>query len=199
MSGTQLVFGTAFAHDGLVPIIATEYAGLSEAQTGLVYAVASVALVVTSPVFGWLADRASSGLVLSIRGAANALSSVVYIVAPTFAGVMSAKTLDDVGKAAYRPAWGALMARVSAFDRRTRARTISFMTVGEDLGSIVAPVLAGFLWTTWGISVAMGGRMLLALVTEAYALAVARPRVQAPPGAGRRFEVEAAGRERWEA
>jgi MFS family permease len=187
-----LIRATADMLDGLLPIIAIEYAGLTEAQTGLIYAVASVVLVVSSPVFGWLADNVSQGLVLSVRGAANALSSVVYIVAPNFAGVMGAKTLDDLGKAAYRPAWGALMARVSAFDRRSRARTMSFMTVGEDLGSILAPVLAGFLWSTWGITVAMGGRVVLALVTETYALAVARPKVDARQ-APRRLEVEAAG------
>jgi MFS family permease len=174
-----LIRATADMLDGLLPIIAVEYAGLTQAQTALVYTVASVTLVVSSPVFGWLADNVSQGLVLSVRGATNALSSVLYILAPTFGGVMGAKTLDDLGKAAYRPAWGALMARLSAIDRRSRARTMSFLTVGEDLGSILAPLLAGFLWSTWGLTVAMGGRVLLALLTEAYALAVARPKVDA--------------------
>jgi hypothetical protein len=44
--------------------------------------------------------------------------------------------------------------------------------VGEDLGSILAPVLAGVLWSTWGIGVAMTARIGLALVTEAYAVVV---------------------------
>ncbi|HEV8304911.1 MAG TPA: MFS transporter [Gemmatimonadales bacterium] len=167
-----LIRATADMLDGLVPIIAIEYAGLTEAQTGLVYTVASIVLVVASPVFGWLADRVGNRLVLSIRGAANALSSALYLVAPGFAGVLAAKAMDDLGKAAYRPAWGALMARLSSFDRRTRARTISFLTVGEDLGSILAPVLAGVLWSTWGIGVAMTARIGLALVTEAYAVVV---------------------------
>jgi MFS family permease len=169
-----LIRATADMLDGLVPIIAIEYAGLTEAQTGLVYTVASIVLVVASPVFGWLADRVSNRLVLSIRGAANALSSTLYLVAPGFSGILAAKAMDDLGKAAYRPAWGALMARVSSFDRRTRARTISFLTVGEDLGSILAPLLAGFLWSTWGIGVAMTARIGLALLTEAYAVIVAR-------------------------
>src|SRR5205823_12847670 len=151
------------------------YAGLTTAQTGFIYTIASVVLIVSSPIFGWLADHVSEGLVLSIRAAANALSSLVYIVAPNLGGVLGAKTLDDLGKAAYQPAWGALMAHVSSFDRRNRARTISFMTVGEDLGSIIAPVFAGFLWTTWGLGAAMGARVALALVTELYAFVVARP------------------------
>lgn len=170
-----LINATADMLDGLVPIVATEYAGLSTAQTGLIYTIASVVLVVSGPVFGWLADRGRASLVLPIRGAANALSAIVYVFAPSFGGVMSAKALDDLGKAAYQPAWGALMAHVSSFDRRNRARTISFLTVGEDLGSVIAPVFAGLLWTTWGLAAAMGARVVLALVTELYAFVVARP------------------------
>ena len=170
-----LINATADMLDGLVPIIATEYAGLTTAQTGLIYTVASVVLIVSGPVFGWLADHGSAWLVLPIRGAANALSAIVYVFAPSFGGVMSAKALDDLGKAAYQPAWGALMAHVSSFDRRNRARTISFLTVGEDLGSVIAPVFAGLLWTTWGLAAAMGARVVLALATELYAFVVARP------------------------
>ena len=188
-----LINTTADMLDGLVPIIATEYAGLSTAQTGLIYTIASVVLVVSGPVFGWLTDRGRASLVLPIRGAANALSAIVYVFAPSFGGVMSAKALDDLGKAAYQPAWGALMAHVSGFDRRNRARTISFLTVGEDLGSVIAPVFAGLLWTTWGLAAAMGARVVLALVTELYAFAVARPRVERRPGPARApLQIEAA-------
>jgi MFS family permease len=174
-----LIRATADMLDGLLPIIAIEYAGLTAAQTGIVYAVACVVLIVSSPLFGWLADHGSGNLVLTVRGAANALSSAVYLVAPGFLGILTAKTLDDLGKAAYRPAWGSLMARVSSFDRRTRARTIGVLTVGEDLGSILAPVLAGFLWSTFGIAAVMGTRIALAILTEVYAVAVAHSRATA--------------------
>jgi MFS family permease len=176
-----LIRATADMLDGLLPIIAIEYAGLTPAQAGLAYTIGGLVLVVSSPLFGWLADHGSRGMVLSIRGAANALSSVVYLLAPNLPGVVSAKMLDDLGKAAYRPAWGALMAYVSSFDRRSRARTISFMTVGEDLGSVLAPVFAGFLWSTWGLGIALGARVALAVVTELYAVLVARPRVDSRP------------------
>jgi hypothetical protein len=36
-------------------------------------------------------------------------------------------------------------------------------------------MLAGFLWGTWGITALMGSRVLLAMVTEAYAFLVTRP------------------------
>jgi MFS family permease len=171
-----LIRATADMLDGLVPIIAIEYGGLTEAQTGLVYGIACVVLIVSCPLFGWLADHRGNDVVLTIRGAANTLSSAVYLFAPGFPGVLTAKTLDDLGKAAYRPAWGALMARLSKVDRRTRARTISVLMVGEDLGSVLAPMLAGFLWSTFGIAVALGARIALAVITEVYVVAVARSR-----------------------
>src|SRR5438874_1578007 len=95
-------------------------------------------------------------------------------LAPTFVGVGIAKPADDMGKAAFRPAWGALMAHISSFDKRNRARTMSWMSMGEDAGAVVAPVLAGLLWSTWGITVLMALRALLAIATEVYALSITR-------------------------
>jgi MFS family permease len=169
-----LIAGTAEMLNGLFPVLATEYAGLNKAQAGIIYAVSTLVTIFAGPIFGWLSDNVSHKLVLLTRGIANTLSSVLYVVAPTFAGVGVAKAVDDMGKAAFRPAWGALMAQISSFDRQSRARTMSWMGMGEDGGGVVAPVLAGFLWNTWGISVLMGTRVVLAIVVELYAMAVTR-------------------------
>lgn len=170
-----LIASTAEMLNGLFPILATEYAGLTKAQAGIVYGISTLATVFSGPVFGWLSDNVSRKLVLMVRGVANTLSSILYVVAPTFAGVGVAKTVDDMGKAAFRPAWGALMAQVSSFDKRHRARTMSWLSMGEDAGGALAPMLGGLLWGTWGITALMGSRVLLAIVTEAYALLVTRP------------------------
>ena len=169
-----LIASTAEMLNGLFPVLATEYAGLSAAQAGIVYSVSTLATVFAGPVFGWLSDNVSRRGVLMVRGLANTLSSLLYVVAPTFAGIGTAKTIDDIGKAAFRPAWGALMAHVSSFDKRNRARTMSWMSMAEDAGGVVAPVLAGVLWSTWGIPVLMGARIVLAIVTEVYAMWITR-------------------------
>src|SRR5207245_10979100 len=169
-----LIAGTAEMLNGLFPVLATEYAGLSTAQAGIVYAVSTLATMVSGPIFGWLSDNVSRKLVLMVRGVANTLSSILYVVAPTFVGVGVAKTIDDMGKSAFRPAWGALMAQISGVDKRNRARTMSWMSMGEDAGGLVAPILAGVLWSTWGITVLMGARALLAIATEVYAVALTR-------------------------
>jgi MFS family permease len=171
--------GTADMIDAFIPIIAVEHAGLSPAQAGSIYVVAAVVLLVSGPIFGWLADHVSRGLVLSVRAAANAFSSAIYYFVPSLAGFALAKSLDDMGKAAYRPAWGSLMAHVSGFDRRNRARTMSLMTMGEDAGSILAPILAGFLWTGWGLGAVLATRAGLAVLTEFYTAIVTSPRREA--------------------
>ncbi len=159
---------------GLFPILATEYAGLNPAQTGIIYAASTCVVLFSGPLFGWLSDRVSRDLVLLVRGGANIISSGVYLAAPNFAGIAVGRCVDDVGKAAFRPAWGAVMAIVSGFDRKRRARTMSLTSLGEDVGDIVGPVLAGFLWHTWGVAALLGVRILLAAVTECYALAIGR-------------------------
>lgn len=181
-----LVAATAEMLSSLFPVLATEYAGLTTTQTGVVYAVATALAVASGPAFGWLSDRVSRKLVLTIRAVANALSSLVYLAFPSFAGVAVARCMDDMGKAAFRPAWGALMAQVASLDRRNRARTMSWLGMGEDAGGVLAPVLAGFLWTGWGVGVVLGARVALAAACEVYAIAVGRvlapaPRVEAIP------------------
>jgi MFS family permease len=159
---------------GLFPIIATEYAGLSEAETGIIYAVSTFLILFAGPFFGWLSDNVSQKLVLGVRSVANVLSSILYLLFPNLAGVVSGKLVDDMGKAAFRPAWGSLMAHISSFDRKRRARTMSVVSLGEDAGDIIGPVLAGFLWNTYGIVALFGVRIGIAVVAEIYAVVLQR-------------------------
>ncbi|MGH3118593.1 MAG: MFS transporter, partial [Gaiellales bacterium] len=170
MSLGFLVSGTAYMLANLFPIFAVEYAGLTEAQAGLIYSFSAM-VVLAGPIFGWLSDHVSRKLVLSIRSAANILSSVIYLVAPNFAGMASGRVVDDLGKAAFRPGWGALMAHVASFDKRRRGRTMGYLSAGEDAGEVTGPILAGFLWSTWGAPALLGARIVLAIATEAYTIA----------------------------
>jgi MFS family permease len=169
-----LVAGTAEMLSGLFPVIATEYAHLTKAQAGLIYTISTLIAIVSGPAFGWLSDHVSRKLTLLVRSVANTLSSALYLIWPSYAGVGVARSIDDMGKAAFRPAWGALMAQISGADRTNRARTMSWLSMGEDAGGVAAPVLAGFLWNTWGIAALMSARIVLAIATEAYAFLIER-------------------------
>ena len=166
--------GTAQMLHGLFPILATEYAGLGTAETGLIYLASTLVTLAAGPLFGWLSDHVSRELVLLVRSAANILSSAIYVVAPSLAGVTVARLTDDMGKAAFRPAWGAMMSSASSHDTRNRARRMGIMSLGEDIGDLLGPALAGFLWSTGGIGALMGVRIALAAITETYAIVVTR-------------------------
>lgn len=168
------VSATAHMLHGLMPILLVEYAGLSEAQAGLLYLVSTVVMLVSTPIFGWLYDHTDRKLVLMTRSIANVMSSVLYLVAPTFAGFACAKALDKVGTAAFRPAWATMMAEVSAVDQSNRAQRIGLMSAGNDAGSVAGPILAGFLWSTWGVAALMATRIVLALLAELYTVRLTR-------------------------
>jgi MFS family permease len=170
-----LISGAANMMSNLFPILAMEYAHLTAAQTGAIYTVSLLFVLFSGPAFGWLSDNVSHRLVLLVRGIANTLSSAVYFLAPTLIGIGAGKIADDLGKAAFRPAWGALMAHASGFNRRRRARTLSYLSMGEGMGEIVGPILAGAIWNVWGIPAVLGARVCLALASEVYALILNEP------------------------
>ena len=168
-----LIATSALMISNLFPLLATEYANLSAAQAGLIYMIAPLVTLVSGPVFGWLSDNVSRKLVLMVRGLANTLSSVMFFFFPTFAGLAVGNVVDAMGKAAFRPAWGALMAQFSRLDRSRRARTMSYLSLGEGLGETLGPLLGGFLWSVKGVGAMLGARVALAVIGEIYAFMLA--------------------------
>jgi MFS family permease/ABC-type cobalamin/Fe3+-siderophores transport system ATPase subunit len=168
-----MISATAYMMANLFPILATEYGGLNEAQTGAIYLIGAV-LALSGPAWGWVADHMNNRVVLSVRGIANVASSALYLLTPNFFGFAVGRALDDTGKAAFRPAWGALMARVASLDKRRRARVIGRVSSGEDAGEVIGPIAAGLLWSAWGVATVLVARIVLALITEIYAAKVMR-------------------------
>ncbi|MFN8454154.1 MAG: MFS transporter [Anaerolineae bacterium] len=115
-----LVSTTAEMMTGLFPILATDYAGLTEAQAGLIFSISTLTIMVAGPVFGWISDNVSRKFVLAVRSIFNTLSSLIFLFAPSFIGMTIGKIADDVGKSAFRPAWGSLMTHVSGLPEAAR-------------------------------------------------------------------------------
>jgi MFS family permease len=168
-----LASGTANLMTNLLPVFAVEYAGLPAAAAGGIYLI-TAALSLSGPLWGWLADRGNTQLVLGMRAIGNIISSVIWLLSPTYAGLIAGKTADDLGKAAFRPAWGAMMADAAERDPRRRASTLSRLSAAEDLGEAAGPIAAGLIWTAWGIPVVLGVRIGLAVVTELYTVVLHR-------------------------
>jgi MFS family permease len=162
---------------GLFPLIVAAQTGLGKAEIGLIYAASTVVIVVLGPYFGWLADHISRNGVLAIRSIANVLSSVFYMVLPGFWGMTAARMVDDAGKAAFVPAWGAMMSEIAkSDDKRERARRLSYLDTAESIGEAMGPVIASTLWQHGGILWLFVARIVIAICAETYAIWLLRDR-----------------------
>jgi len=168
--------------NGLFPVIASQWSGLSKAEVGTVYALSTVIVIVAGPLLGWAADRFSVGIVLSIRSLANMLSSILYVAVPGLWGLAAARFADDFGKAGYKPAWGAMMSEVARANAPgQRGRVISYLDTAESAGEAIGPVLAGLLWDHSGIVWMFAARIGLSLLAELYAVLLLFGRARRAP------------------
>ncbi len=165
-----MVAGTAEMMRGLFPIIATQYAHLTEGQAGMAASASILAILVAGPAFAWLSDHVNRKVALATRSFANIFSSLMYIFIPTFGGFLVARMMDDTGKTAFRPTWGAILAEISDAEPARRARTMSFVDTASTLGEALAPLGAGLLITGCGVPAMLGVRVALAAVTELQAI-----------------------------
>jgi MFS family permease len=170
----MLVATSAYMVHGMFPVIATEHAGLSAAQTGAIFSLSAVVFLVSGPAFGWLIDRYGHAGALAWRSGANIGSSILYMASPTFIGLGVARSLDDSGKAAFRPAWAALIARVAAADPPRRGQRLGLLDTAQTVGEAMGPALAAVLWQWGGIAALFGVRIAIAAAAELTALALAR-------------------------
>lgn len=178
-----LVAASAYMVHGIFPVLATEYVGLNEAQAGFIYSLSALVFIVAGPVFGSITDRYGRVAGLAWRSLANIGSSILYMVAPSFAGLAAARALDDSGKAAFRPAWASALAEIAATDRRRTGQRMGMLDAAGTAGEVVGPALAGVLWQSGGIVALFGVRILIAAIAEIAAIRVFgawRPRLPRP-------------------
>lgn len=156
--------------DVLFPILAVEYAGMSEAEVGVVFMVATGVVLLAGPVWGWLSDHFSRKMVLLTAGIGNALGSALFLVFPNTLGMTSGRLVDDVGKAAFRPAWGTMMGQVAVLNPGRSGRAVGYLGMGKDAGEIAGPIVASLIWTFWGVPILLAVRVALAIGAEIYSV-----------------------------
>jgi len=180
-----LVATSAYMVHGIFPILAVQYAGLSEVDAGLIYSLSAAVFLVSGPAFGWMVDRHGPLIGIAWRSIANIGSSCLYLASPTFTGLAIARSVDDSGKAAFRPAWASTIAQIAAADPPRRGQRLGALDTAETLGEAVGPALAGALWQSGGIVALFAVRIGIAASAELAALRIFRelhsqPRPVAP-------------------
>jgi DHA1 family tetracycline resistance protein-like MFS transporter len=173
-------FVTAFgAHS-----IAASLGGYTEAEhaslltLGVLLAVYDGAEVVLKPVFGSLVDRVGPRPVLLGGLLAFTVASVVFVIAGNPALVGVARLGQGAGAAAFSPAAGTLVARLSP--SRQHGRAFGGYGAWKGLGYTLGPVLGGLLITLGGYPLLFATLAVLALVVAAWA-GLAVPAVQPLP------------------
>jgi MFS family permease len=168
----MLVAASAYMVHGLFPVLATEYAGLSDAEAGLIYSLSAAVFLASGPAFGWLIDRRGRALGIAWRSAANIGSSFLYLISPSFLGLAAARSVDDSGKAAFKPAWASAVAEISAIEPRQRGKRLGVLDTSQSLGEAIGPALAGLLWQSGGVVALFAVRIIIAVAAEISALRV---------------------------
>jgi MFS family permease len=133
------------------------------------------------PFFGWLADRIGAGKVIALRSVANLLTSALFWITPWFAGTALlglmmgiARGVDEMGKAAFKPTWGAIAAKVSSFNLAKRSKTMGILEGGVDASDLAFPVIAGLMLQYLSLGPLMLARGVLALAAEVYGFLLMR-------------------------
>ena len=78
------------------------------------------------------------------------------------------------GKAAFKPTWGAIAAKISSFNLSSRSRTMGIMEGGVDASDLAFPVLAGVMLQYLSLGPLMLVRAALAIVAEIYGFVLMR-------------------------
>ncbi|MFI0452827.1 MFS transporter [Actinomadura sp. 6N118] len=163
-----LVGATAHMTHGLFPVIAAEVAGLSPGQIGAIYSASVFVLLIVGPLAGLAADRFGAAPLTGARSIANTLSSLLYLIFPTGAGMLTGRLVDDAGKAAFRPPWGSLLAQAARGAGPRAGRVVATLDTALSIGEAAGPIIAALLWDMWGLAAFLLVRAGLGLATELF-------------------------------
>jgi MFS family permease len=156
-------------------ILATKLNVTTDALGGIKIVSETIIPLFFGPIFGWLADRFGTGKIIALRSFANMATSFLFWITPWFMGTAMlaiiigvARGIDEIGKAAFKPTWGAIAAKVSSFNMANRSRTMGIMEGGVDASDLTFPAVAGLLLQYFSLGILMAIRAALALIAELY-------------------------------
>ena len=157
----------------LFPLIVSERTDLNKAEIGVMYSLATIAIIIMGPSLGWLADNVSRRIVLAVRSVCNIVSSLLYLLLPGFWGMTTARSFDDIGKVSFKLAWGSVLGDIArSGEKARRGRVLSYLDTAESIGEAIGPILAGLLWQTGGIWWMLMTRIGISIAAEVAAIRV---------------------------
>jgi DHA1 family multidrug resistance protein-like MFS transporter len=132
----------------LMPVYLTDIAALTKGDIGLLDGIFGIAWVLTSFPAGWLVDKASERLAITIGIAVQLLSLAVFAIAGGFWGFAFSWILLGIGGAMLEPAYSSLIAR--GVPREVRGITYGLVATSLGLFTLPFPWAGGQIWAWLG-------------------------------------------------
>jgi MFS family permease len=147
--------------------------GFTDLQTSLPFTAFTIVYMLTSPVFGGLADRGSRKLLIAAGVAMWSLATASAALATGFTSFLIARALVGVGEAAYATISPSLLSDFFPPDRRNRVLTIFYAAI--PVGAALGFVLGGVLGHAYGWRAAFLACGLPGLLAAGLALLIKEP------------------------
>jgi MFS transporter, Spinster family, sphingosine-1-phosphate transporter len=135
----------------VVPAVLTDiktHFALSDGQVGRINTIFMLGYFVTSPIFGYLGDRASRKWLIATGIFIWSLGTVLTGFAPSFILFLAYRVLVGVGEASYATISPSLISDTFPSERRNNALTIFYVAI--PVGSALGYILGGKIAAHWG-------------------------------------------------
>lgn len=131
----------------MLPVLADKFS-LNLTQVGMITGIATFMAFLIQPIFGYLADRYRTRLILLIGSFVGAICIPLVGIAPYFGIVLLLIGMGSISSAIYHPTAAGM---VSAYAGRRIGLSMSIFGLGGTLGFTVGPIVfAGYI-TLWGL------------------------------------------------
>jgi FSR family fosmidomycin resistance protein-like MFS transporter len=131
----------------LLPVMAHKF-DLSLAQVGLITGIATFMAFLIQPIFGYLADRYQTRLILLVGLLAGAVCIPMVGIAPYFSIVLLLIGLGSISSAVYHPTAAGM---VSVYAGPRTGLAMSFFGLGGTLGFTIGPIVCSAYVTFMGL------------------------------------------------
>ena len=131
----------------MLPVLADKFS-LNLTQVGMITGIATFMAFLIQPIFGYLADRYRTRLILLIGSFVGAICIPLVGIAPYFGIVLLLIGMGSISSAIYHPTAAGM---VSAYAGPRTGLSMSIFGLGGTLGFTVGPIVfAGYI-TLWGL------------------------------------------------
>ena len=131
----------------MLPVLADKFS-LNLTQVGMITGIATFMAFLIQPIFGYLADRYRTRLILLIGSFVGAICIPLVGIAPYFGMVLLLIGLGSISSAIYHPTAAGM---VSAYAGRRTGLSMSIFGLGGTMGFTVGPIVFAGYVTLWGL------------------------------------------------